>query len=194
MEQATTTSTCTTKYTPFDDPLNLSSLDVDTSDLEASLNFLLDSPKGKNKRKYINDDDDEEAPGTIDFSLTIDSSASQCSSNQYPSPTFRHCRTEIPPMMNTVHMEVQENAKIPNLYHVPVRRNNDSVHGDVGANALHKGRNSNNHQTTGSSSASTMEDDTMLVDELLRLTEEDWTLTEKFLGNDHRYVHPRKRK
>ena len=71
--------------------------------------------------------------------------------------------TEVPPyMMNAVHMEVQENAKIPNAYHINVRRHPEPRTSSIGNN------------------------DTGIVDEIMRLSEEDVTLTEKFLRSNER--------
>jgi hypothetical protein len=61
-----------------------------------------------------------------------------------------------------VHMEVQENAKIPHAYHIPVRRSS----------------------STGVRSIYDREDD--LINEIIRLNEADVTLTEHFLGSDMR--------
>jgi hypothetical protein len=61
-----------------------------------------------------------------------------------------------------VHMEVQENAKIPHAYHIPVRRSS----------------------STGVKSVYDREDD--LINEIIRLNEADVTLTEHFLGSDVR--------
>ena len=66
-------------------------------------------------------------------------------------------------IMNAVHMEVQENAKIPNSYHVHVRRSSDNDH------------RSHDHRS-GSN----------FMDEIMRLSEADLALTENFLGSDHR--------
>ena len=60
--------------------------------------------------------------------------------------------------MNSVHMEVQENAKIPNAYHIPVRRAPET---DTRC-------------------------DPIFVDEVIRLSDADIELTEWFLGSDHR--------
>lgn len=65
-------------------------------------------------------------------------------------------------MMNAVHMEVQENAKIPNAYHINVRRHPE----------LPKTERIDNGKG--------------IVDEIMRLSEEDVTLTEKFLESNER--------
>lgn len=61
-----------------------------------------------------------------------------------------------------VHMEVQENAKIPHAYHIPVRRSSSA-----GVRGIYD-----------------REDD--LINEIIRLNEADVTLTEHFLGSDMR--------
>lgn len=61
----------------------------------------------------------------------------------------------LPYVLNAVHMEVQENAKIPNTYNVPIVRRNP----DYGSN---------------------------FMEEIMKLSEEDLILTEKFLGSEYR--------
>ena len=67
-----------------------------------------------------------------------------------------------PYVLNAVHMEVQENAKIPNTYHIPVRRN------------------------TGFRRQKSNDAETNFLDDIMRLNDTDLELTESFLGSDHR--------
>lgn len=83
--------------------------------------------------------------------------------------------------MNAVHMEVQENAKIPNLYNMPQRRQprSEAVAGDRSRNAsidINSGGIGNGPGGPG------------LLDEIMRLDEVDWNLTEKFLMSENRCV------
>ena len=86
-------------------------------------------------------------------------------------------------LSNAVHMEVQENAKVPNLYHVPIRR---SVgYGNSQQAQMNQQQQQQQQQMANSNAAN---ETSGLVDEILRLTEADLTLTENFLGDGQRYA------
>jgi hypothetical protein len=192
----------------FEDPLvNLCSLDIDLHD---SLDILLNSPI----RNQNNDGIEWEKDGTTTTSPSpknSDNSNSGDNGNNEPvtslqlssesatsaSATLRTMdNSDFFQTMNAVHMEVQENAKLPNSYHVPVRRKNplDSNGFEQQQRQMQQQQQQqhnqqqqqhNNNQTIRNV-ATAMTDNKVLVDEILRLTEEDLTLTENFLGNGQR--------
>jgi len=120
----------------FADDLSTTSLLLDPmegSTLEESIDALLNSPQISGSAS-----DDATSPvGVIDG-------------------------TPIPYMMNAVHMEVQENAKVPNSYNIPMRR-----------------------PTEGRGRGLSIDRDGFL-DDIMRFDEADWNLTENFLGSTDR--------
>ena len=128
---------------------------VSEMSLEESLDVLLNSP---NQTKANSIDNGTGTTGT-------------CAYNGSGTGFFsgRISPNSKPSAFHAVHMEVQENAKIPNTYHVPIRRNPTATH----AESRSKGVNGR----AGSDS---------FMDEIMRLTEADLELTETFLGSDHR--------
>ena len=85
------------------------------------------------------------------------------SSSLKKSPVDGTTSTSALHMMNAVHMEVQENAKIPNTYNIPLTASRNRTKSlDVKREGL--------------------------VDDIMRFDEVDWNLTETFLGNNERCV------
>jgi len=143
------------------DDMTLSPSSPLLSVLEETFDAFLDSPtKETNSPPRVPDsygegegegDDDGDGDGVGNHSH---------SHNHNRGGTTRAPDYLIPPMMNAmnaVHMEDQENTKIPNSYHFPVQR-----------------------RARASSSRLSF------MDEIMRLSEADLALTENFLGSDHR--------
>ena len=187
-----------------DDPMNFVSLD--DTDIQDSLDVLLNSPT-PSKNKYDHHINSKTAMADdFDYHYTQnDTSPSASESTSSHKEQFMHSPPilgnigTLPPLMNAVQMEVQENAKVPNLYHVPKRRDELVKDQHQHQKILHMYNNSNsnhnhNHhhqlkqqQQDIANIATAMTDNKVLVDEILRLTEADLTLTENFLGNGQRY-------
>ncbi len=184
------TSSPTTLHVTYDgdgigDPLNLGSLDTDIQD---SLNDLLNSPTASSSKKEYRYYSCSHSNGNGDGNCSTfdddddDYGISPSSSNDHSIPISSFHLP--PPLMNAVQMEIQENAKVPNLYQTPFTRND-----------LVKDRHQNQHihqlqqdqdQKMIANIATAMTDDKVLMDEILRLTEADVTLTERFLGDGQR--------
>jgi len=98
------------------------------------------------------------------------STPSGANANQTRARAFKLSPGSKSYIMNAVHMEVQENAKIPNSYHIPVRRSAEHNHN-------HGHNHGHNHEPRSGSN---------FIDEMMRLSEADLALTENFLGSDHR--------
>ena len=154
---------------------------------------------------YVNDfikdsldlllDDDHISCGSSDHEISPHSHPpTSTTSNQN---AYSGTGLNLPPLMNAVQMEVQENAKVPNLYNVPVRRTNPTTNPSAMTSST-KNRtlprkqqleeNNKHDNKMIAKIATAMTDNKVLVDEILRLTEADVALTENFLGNDQRYV------
>ena len=166
------------------DPLDISSLETDLQDLDV----LLNSPQLRPKRQIVSDND--ASFFHIDSAISPSSSTDSNGNNNDDHDNSGNSTQRISPrsqflnnnanISNAVHMEVQENAKVPNLYHVPIRRS-----GGYGHHVQQQSQIQQHQQVSNNNTGENSE----LVDEILRLTEEDLTLTEKFLGNGHRYVY-----
>jgi len=195
---------------------DLTNIDIDLGD---SLEALLSSPRRNidninNINHPYNDIDidqsfsmDHESPINISIENEDNEAPKETKtpSPSSPSPSPSPCKFQLPTLMNAVHMEVQENAKVPNLYHVPVRRghtgHNSTMqlqylgggHGYGMGMGMGMGPTQAQTQTQTpqdkkelTTIASSLTQDKQLVDEIMRLTQEDLTLTENFLGSDHR--------
>ena len=173
VQPSSPTSSFTQHDTTLNDTLILGSLTVDTDfhDLDA----LLDSPLGKQNDSPILTN------ATAATEMDCDDSELASPNDQASPPQFMR-PFELPPVMNAVQMEVQENAKVPNLYHVPLRRTNPA------GNVLEKMKQQHQQDQKKmiANIATAMTDNEDLVDEILRLTEADVTLTENFLANGQR--------
>lgn len=112
------------------------------------LDALFHSPKIHSTVLHHDNEMDKHVSGQLDNN-TVSLSPSLGKRHDKISPR------SLPYVLNAVHMEIQENAKIPNTYNVPLRRNP----ADHGSN---------------------------FMDEIMKLSEEDLILTEKFLGSEYR--------
>ena len=162
----------TSKHCSFD-PLNIGPLENDLRDLDVLLNSRPNSPV---------DDTDSSPHISPSASMEVDGSNADNNNNngtkstERVSPTSHFLNSNID-LSNAVHMEVQENAKVPNLYHVPVRRS--------GGHVSHR-RSFTLQQLQHQESSKSMGMESGLLDEIVRLSEADLTLTENFLGEGQR--------
>lgn len=179
VQPSSSTSSSSNHITAVNDPLNLGCLSVDTDfdDLDA----LLDSPVTKRN--------DKPTLATTRATTEMDcDNTTLMLPNDQPSPQQLMKPLELPPVMNAVQMEVQENAKVPNLYHVPLRRTNPvdgNLFGKMKQQQIMQQQQQDQKKMIANI-ATAMTDNEDLVDEILRLTEADVTLTENFLANGQR--------
>mmetsp|Transcript_7105 Transcript_7105/g.13416 ORF Transcript_7105/g.13416 Transcript_7105/m.13416 type:complete len:936 (+) Transcript_7105:134-2941(+) len=112
------------------------------------LDALFHSPKAQSTFLLYQDDDEIDHKEVSSCQQLHDDANGGSNKRDKVSPR------SLPYVLNAVHMEVQENAKIPNTYNVPIRRKPDH-----GLN---------------------------FMEEIMKLSEEDLVLTEKFLGSEYR--------
>ena len=110
--------------------------------------------------------------GNVSASSNSSNSINISNSNRVLPPAALHETTRMD--MKAVHMEVQENAKIPNVYHIPLRRQLWSEGGG--------GRSRELSIDYGGGGEAELLDSIMMFDEV------DHNLTEKFLMSDNRCV------
>lgn len=167
----------TSKHCSFD-PLNIGPLETDLQDLDVLLNSRPNSPVDESDSRHISPSASMEVDGNVD-------SNNGTKSTKRVSPTSHFLNSNFD-LSNAVHMEVQENAKVPNLYHVPVRRSGGHVSRPRSLSSSQQQLSQNMQHLHHQELSKSIGMESGLLDEILRLSEEDLTLTENFLGKGQR--------